>query len=209
MSSHTITRSLSVRPPWSGAIVSGYKPLENRTWGTSYRGRIAIHQSGKDDATLYRSFTQGEKIEIVRGAWIDTLPVLLNRKQTAAFRRTMTDPRTSPTPQQLYPSRAGVSAIIGTVDLVDCIYEGDQDRDIVDAIRSHGTPEGYSLPADHWYMDTQFAWIFARPILFIRPIPCHGKLNLWQLSAEQSRQVREAEQESIEMAAKHAAAVAW
>ena len=41
----TIERCLSIRQPWAWAIVSGRKPVENRSWATPYRGRIAIHAS--------------------------------------------------------------------------------------------------------------------------------------------------------------------
>ena len=36
---------LSVRQPWAWLIVAGYKPVENRTWRTSYRGPLLIHAS--------------------------------------------------------------------------------------------------------------------------------------------------------------------
>ena len=36
---------LSVRQPWAYLIVAGYKPVENRTWNTSYRGPLLIHAS--------------------------------------------------------------------------------------------------------------------------------------------------------------------
>ena len=36
-------RVLSVRQPWAWAIVSGLKPVENRSWSTRYRGRLLIH----------------------------------------------------------------------------------------------------------------------------------------------------------------------
>lgn len=34
---------LTVQQPWADWIVDGWKPLENRTWQTSYRGRLWIH----------------------------------------------------------------------------------------------------------------------------------------------------------------------
>lgn len=38
-------RALSVRQPWAYGIAHLGKPVENRTWNTSYRGPIAIHAS--------------------------------------------------------------------------------------------------------------------------------------------------------------------
>lgn len=34
---------LSVRQVWAWLIVNGYKDIENRTWPTSFRGRVLIH----------------------------------------------------------------------------------------------------------------------------------------------------------------------
>ena len=42
-------RALSIRQPWATAIVSGIKPVENRTWKTNYRGRFYIHAAKKFD----------------------------------------------------------------------------------------------------------------------------------------------------------------
>jgi len=39
---------LSIRQPWAWAIVSGFKSVENRTWSTTYRGRLLIH-AGKHE----------------------------------------------------------------------------------------------------------------------------------------------------------------
>jgi hypothetical protein len=36
---------LSVRQPWAWAIARGRKPVENRDWAPSYRGRLAIYAS--------------------------------------------------------------------------------------------------------------------------------------------------------------------
>lgn len=42
-------KCLSIRQPWAGLIVLGLKDIENRTWGTSYRGEIAIHAGKRMD----------------------------------------------------------------------------------------------------------------------------------------------------------------
>jgi hypothetical protein len=34
---------LSIRQPWAWLIVNGHKPIENRTWNTTYRGPLLIH----------------------------------------------------------------------------------------------------------------------------------------------------------------------
>lgn len=37
--------TLSIRQPWAWLIVNGYKKIENRTWGSGYRGPLFIHAS--------------------------------------------------------------------------------------------------------------------------------------------------------------------
>lgn len=36
-------KALSILQPWAELIVAGHKPVENRTWSTSYRGPLVIH----------------------------------------------------------------------------------------------------------------------------------------------------------------------
>lgn len=45
----TTIPALTVRQPWTWAIAKGYKPIENRTRSTSYRGPLAIHSGLKWD----------------------------------------------------------------------------------------------------------------------------------------------------------------
>ncbi|MEP3114129.1 ASCH domain-containing protein [Nisaea sp.] len=42
-------KALSIQQPWAEAIVRGYKPVENRTWFTGYRGPLLIHAGQKWD----------------------------------------------------------------------------------------------------------------------------------------------------------------
>jgi hypothetical protein len=39
-------KALTVRQPWAFALVTGRKPIENRTWDTTHRGQLAIHAAG-------------------------------------------------------------------------------------------------------------------------------------------------------------------
>jgi hypothetical protein len=39
----TPTVALSIRQPFAWLIVNGFKPVENRSWATSFRGPIWIH----------------------------------------------------------------------------------------------------------------------------------------------------------------------
>jgi len=37
--------ALSIKQPWASLILAGIKPVENRTWSTSYRGPLLMHAS--------------------------------------------------------------------------------------------------------------------------------------------------------------------
>lgn len=42
-------KALSIQQPWAWLIVNGFKPVENRTWRTDYRGPLLIHAGKKVD----------------------------------------------------------------------------------------------------------------------------------------------------------------
>lgn len=50
MTTTTPVRALTVRQPWANAITNGTKRVENRTWGTGYRGWLLIHAGMTVDA---------------------------------------------------------------------------------------------------------------------------------------------------------------
>jgi len=47
-------KALSIRQPWAWLIAHGYKPVENRSWCTSYRGPLYIHAGLRLDPDLER-----------------------------------------------------------------------------------------------------------------------------------------------------------
>jgi hypothetical protein len=42
-------KALSIRQPWASMIVLGFKPVENRSWKSNFRGRMKIHAGKKFD----------------------------------------------------------------------------------------------------------------------------------------------------------------
>ena len=83
-------RVLSVRQPWAWAIVSGLKPVENRSWSTRYRGTVLIHASATIDAWGIQWFEK-ERIAVpanlVRGAVVGSCELIeiVNRRQGRRF----------------------------------------------------------------------------------------------------------------------------
>ncbi len=73
--------ALSVQQPWAWAIMAGIKPVENRTWRTSYRGELVIHaglsvrrdQAGRDHiATLGHVVPE----QLTRGVLLGTVELV-------------------------------------------------------------------------------------------------------------------------------------
>jgi hypothetical protein len=48
-------RALSIKQPWAGLIIAGIKTVENRTWGTLYRGTLVIVSTQKPDRAATES----------------------------------------------------------------------------------------------------------------------------------------------------------
>lgn len=46
-------KALSIRQPWAYLVSYGYKPYENRTWNTKFRGEFLIHASKGFDREGY------------------------------------------------------------------------------------------------------------------------------------------------------------
>ena len=82
---------LSLYPEWAWAIVFAGKDVENRSWRTSYRGTLLIHASGRRSSQ--------EALESARN---------------------MLCARSKLRPRDL-PDEFPSSAILGAVELVDCV----------------------------------------------------------------------------------------
>lgn len=92
---------LTIRQPWAQLIAAGVKDVENRTWRTGVRGRIAIHSSAAP--------AKGADKEAV---W-DVLKRVHGGNLVAAGK------------SFLDLAYAPLGAIIATADLVDCVEESD------------------------------------------------------------------------------------
>jgi hypothetical protein len=130
----TPTYALSVKQPWALLIVAGYKNVENRSWPTKFRGRIYIHAStSKGD--------MGPEIA-------DWILRRLDKDKADAFSGMM--------------RRPVFGAIIGEVDIVDCV-------------QNHPSK---------WSIAGQYQWVLDRPAYYVQPIPCRGALGLFKPSVE-------------------------
>ena len=126
---------LSVRQPFATLLVSGIKDVENRGKKTNFRGTVLIHAS----ATMH------DRVAELKGV--------------PGFKLSPVDRKILATSEvvALYPY-AQMSAIIGSVDIVDCVQDSKSD----------------------WAEEGSWHWVCANAKLFEKPITgVKGKLGLW------------------------------
>ena len=119
-------KAISIMQPFAYLIVHGHKPVENRVWRTSYRGRLLIHASKTyasfDDSQFYRIGFDEDFIDMLRSTDI---------------------PR---------------GALVGEVDLVDCVTDSDSP----------------------WFRGP-YGLELENPLAYDKPIPYKGELGLFDV----------------------------
>ena len=158
-------KALTVYQPYASAIVSGLKHYETRTRRTTIRGRVAVHAGLKliKNHALYKQF-----FETSNGFGGYSLKDIETGK-----------PRFSGSTLD-YMER-GISrtygAVIGTVEIVDCLpVEAVRDKlDVLDRLLGD-------------YRPGRFAWVLANPVEFNTPIPARGRQGWWNWQEPESGQ---------------------
>lgn len=133
---------LSVRQPWAWAIIHGGKNVENRNWETKYRGPLAIHAGKQFDMRLddFRDYCRGD----YGNPWLRMATEFINEYDFVG-----NEPR---------------GAIVGVVDLVDCIPSHTCD-----------SPWKAGPDPDYW------CWKLANPRQLETPILLKGQLGLFDV----------------------------
>lgn len=101
MSTDAVLKALSMTQPHAQLVVEGYKLFETRSWGTGYRGRIAIHASKGFPRSSQALLEDGDPIadtlnrapgELQRGAIIGLVTIKDCLPVSVAFPRYSPDP---------------------------------------------------------------------------------------------------------------------
>lgn len=130
-----MTKVLSIKQPWASLIAHGVKDIENRTWKTNYRGKILIHASG----------------QYAKGGFGLLNPEMRRLANLCA--------KWNP----LYLTDLPTSAIIGEVEIIDCVIGADS----IWAEKSENEKPIYN-------------WVLANAKLYDEPIlNVKGKLSIW------------------------------
>lgn len=141
-------KALSIKQPWAYLIAHGIKDIENRNWRTHFRGIIYIHASCKSAGNL---------------------PDILTIDQTNFITCNI-----QPMPPCV--KNMDYSAIIGEVDIVDCV----QDHPSIWA-EKHEDFMGEFIHKPIWN------WVLANPVLYDKPIlNVKGKLSFWEPTPNQT-----------------------
>ena len=164
-------KTISIRQPFASLICCGIKTIENRSWKTTYRGKLLIHASGKALSWptfdfLPRDFVKGyqkyygtpikampiEYASFVK--WIEELSSFYHLKNIS-----FNQPEDIKDCTKKYGFALVTQAIIGEADLIDIV--------------SNST-EAFSIPGN-------YHWVMKNPVLYEKPIlNVMGKLNLWE-----------------------------
>lgn len=147
-------KALTVLQPWAWAITHGGKDIENRTWGTGYRGPLAIHAGARwDEDGAYDK----RVLRALHGFGDRFDPPLRVERLGSKTVRLLRD-------RQLTPG-----AVVAVVDLVG-----------ICAARSTSEQCGCGL----WAAEGQSHWRLSNVRPLAEPVPRKGRLGLWELPSD-------------------------
>ena len=153
-------KALTLTEPWATLVAIGAKRIETRSWGTDYRGPIAIHAA--------KGITGAD----VKFAFLD--PVCRGALIAGGVR--FPEGARIPTLNTVFRGSRGM--VIATAELVHCVR-----------IREGHGPTPQSL-TEKWgchpdemqfgdYTPGRFAWMLRDVVALPKPIPATGALGLW------------------------------
>lgn len=132
-------KALTLKQPWAWLLIHGGKDIENRDWPTGFRGRVAVHTSSKPYLQEYEAAQVLIHVENIK------LPHPLPEHKELLY-----------------------GAIIGTVEIVDCV----------------------EWSASPWFYG-DYGFVVRDPIALPEPIPCRGLLKFWEIPPLALRQLEQ------------------
>lgn len=156
-------KALTLTQPWATLIAIGAKRIETRSWGTPFRGRIAIHAAkGLGPVGGRRGFQEQcatPPFDAVLGKHlVDCGATVSARKAGDAI---------------------PLGAIVATAHLVDV-------KQINIALRAKVLAQVITPFEIEFgdYTDGRYAWFFEDVRALPEPIYCNGALSLWEIPVE-------------------------
>ncbi len=124
-------KALSIKQLWAHSILHLGKDIENRDWSTNFRGTVAIHAS---KGITKQQYEESAYMIYEIANYQANLPSFHNVK---------------------------LGAILGTVEIVDCVTHSDSD----------------------WFFG-KYGFVLKNPRPLIQPIFCKGALGFWEVPKE-------------------------
>jgi len=152
-------RCLTLQQPWASLIAIGAKRIETRSWGTMYRGDLAIHAAKSVPA------------------WARELSV--TERFRAAFRS-----RGMPEIATWGTRRLPLGAVVAVATLAACVHTDHFTREkIGQTIRTRLGPAGVLTDEEIAFGDFtpgRWAWVLVDVRRLREPIPARGARQLWE-----------------------------
>lgn len=166
--------TLSVKQPWASLIVCGAKDVENRTWTTSYRGRLLIHSSGDpylwpDNDVLPDLYLEILESHLGPEADLSDLPPQLSAYHNLCLEASdhygLLDQFYTFDESVLKKLADEVGPALDTHQIIG-------EATLVDVVKNHPSP---------WSEPGQFHFVLENSIQYDKPIKnVRGKLRIWQ-----------------------------
>lgn len=147
-------KCLTLTQPMASLVVLGAKTIETRDWVTHYTGRIAIQAA--------KTFPRDAIERVMMHPYQETLKSALG---VTGFVSASHLPR---------------AAIIGTVELTKCFACDDETEAKIRARSARGALPPFEAEFGN-YAAGRSGFVFANPRALPYPIPCKGKLGLWNM----------------------------
>lgn len=151
-------KACTIKEPWATLIAQGIKDIENRTWKTTFRGRIYIHTAQKPACK--------KLVEVLD--WKQAFEYGYKHKENG-FKEIQST------------SQLINGAIIGEVDIIDCVIN----HPSIWAQETEGVANNHDLypngaPSYFGFKGCIYNWVLANAVLYDKPIlDVKGKLSLW------------------------------
>jgi len=149
-------KALSIKQPWAWLICAGYKDIENRNWRIGRNPRHGAYSS-YDVANF--TIEMPERIYVHAGSKIDQNAIpIRDYRLFGGFENGALISREATERMMEEAIKWKVGAIIGEVDITDCVTES----------------------KSPWFTG-KYGFVLANPVLYDKPIPYQGKLGFFEV----------------------------